>query len=75
MNFELINNEDLIEMENITPPPLTSDEKNYIETIERLKTIEKKVEEVLKELCVTTSKIANICTILQHMDGCILMRG
>ena len=74
MNFELINEDDLVEMQVMTPQPLTHDELYFIETTERLKTIENKIEEVLKELCVITSKIANIYTVLQNTNNCILLR-
>ena len=36
MDFENITNEDLIEMENMSPQPLTHDELYFVETSERL---------------------------------------
>ena len=75
MDFENITNEDLIEMENMSPQLLTHDELYFIETSERLKNIEQKLCEILTNLCVLTSKIGNIITVLQNMDNCVLLRN
>ena len=71
MDFEYVSENDLIET---SPQPLTQEEIYFIETTEKLKTIENKIEEVLKELCIITSKIANIYTVLQNTNNCILLR-
>ena len=71
MDFEFVSENELIET---NPQPLTREEIYFIETTNRLKTIENKIEEVLKELCVITSKIANIYTVLQNTNNCILLR-
>ena len=70
MDFEFVSENELIET---SPQPLTREEIYFIETTNRLKTIEKKIEEVLKDLCVITSKIANIYTVLQNTN-CTLLR-
>ena len=59
MDFVNISENDLIEMENMEPI-MTEKDKQYIETIEELKIIEKKLDEVLKQLCAVTSSICNI---------------
>ena len=74
MDFETITEEDLIEMENMEPLPLTEKDKQQKETIEQLKLIEKKLDEVLKQLCAVTSSICNIVYKLNDMDKCILLR-
>ena len=71
MDFEFVSENQLTEMNQ---QPLTQEEIYFIETTNRLKTIENKIEEVLKELCVITSKLANIYTVLQNTNNCILLR-
>ena len=71
MDFEFVSENELIEMR---PQPLTQEEIYFIETTDRLKCIEKKLDQVLTELCAVTSKIGNIITVLQHIDKCILLR-
>ena len=71
MDFEFVSENEFIET---SPQPLTREEIYFIETTNRLKTIENKIEEVLKELCVITSKIANFYTVLQNTNNCILLR-
>ena len=74
MNYEFITEDTLLELENIETPPLTQEEKYYIETINRLKDIENNLGDVLKKLCIIVSDISNIVTKLNHMDSCILLK-
>ena len=74
MDFETITEEDLIEMENMEPSKMTEKDNQQKETIEQLKLIEKKLDEVLKQLCAVTSSICNIIYKLNDMDKCILLR-
>ena len=74
MEFEHVNESELIEMENMETTPMTENGKHYIETMRELKNIERKLDEILKQLCKVTSSICNIVTKLNHMDSCILLR-
>jgi len=75
MNFEIITEDTLLELENTETTPLTQEEKYYIETMKRLTDIENSLGDVLNKLCVIVSDISNIITKLNHIDDCIILKN
>ena len=75
MNYEIITEDELIQLENLETTPLTQEEKYYIETMNRLKDIENNLGDVLKKLCIIVSDISNIVTKLNHIDDCIILKN
>ena len=74
MAFEYITEDNLFELENMSTPQMTLEEKYYVETMQRLKEIESDLENILKRLCDIVSDSSNIVTKLNHMDSCILLQ-
>ena len=75
MNFEIITEDTLLELENTETTPLTQEEKYYIETMKRLTDIENSLGDVLNKLCIIVSDISNIITKLNHIDDCIILKN
>ena len=73
MNFELITENDLVEMENETPS-ITQEGIHYLETLKSSNNIENKIDDCFKKLCEIGSQIGNIYTILNDLNKCVLLR-
>jgi hypothetical protein len=73
MDFEQININDLLKMEE-NEPSITQEEIQYLETLKCFNKIENKIDDCYKKLCEIGSQIGNIYTVLNDFNKNILLK-